>query len=273
MLARQRRRLWAAAWAPISGLDRLPGTWLGLVTPAERRAGAARLALPRSGGRPDGTLGCRRRRADERDFSVRRTRLVGRRRPSSTGARSGGTSPRQCCRAFEGLHLDAGCGLALDPQVRAVVEATAARWRLPGAVLRWSRRSCGEWLRSLDLFWRVRSWNDLLALEPAARERALPFVVRWASGGAEASGVEVLRAYQATQAIRAATIAATSAYDVVLSPWHPWQPSPRSGRCRGDRRGPGHGAHRVHRAVQHVRAAGRDRARRSAGRRARGGRR
>ncbi|MGB4810819.1 MAG: amidase family protein, partial [Candidatus Phosphoribacter baldrii] len=40
-------------------------------------------------------------------------------------------------------------------------------------------------------------------------------------GGARASGVDVLRAYQSVMAMRAATVAATAAYDLIVSPVAP----------------------------------------------------
>lgn len=208
----------------IGGSIRLPGTWLGLVT-LKPSAGRVPLASPYLGrvagpmtrsGADAAALMSVISGFDARDWSALP--------PAELDWRSvGRDEPQSVLRGLRvGLHLDAGCGLAVDPQVRAVVEATAARVAGAGALVEAVEPFMREeWLRSLDLFWRVRSWSDLLALEPAARERALPFVLRWAFGGAEASGVEVLRAYQATQAIRAATIAATAAYDVVLSPVAP----------------------------------------------------
>ncbi len=121
-----------------------------------------------------------------------------------------------------GLWLDAGAGMPCDPSVRAVAESAGRVFENGGAKV----EPVQPWLTApmlsdIDLFWRVRSLADLEAMAPENRSRVLPFVRRWAEGGARASGLDVLRAYQSVMAMRAATVAATAAYDLIVSPVAP----------------------------------------------------
>ena len=107
-----------------------------------------------------------------------------------------------------GLWLDAGWGLALDAEVRAVVEPLAA----------FTTREMAD---GIDRFWRLRSWLDISALPEARRARVLPFIVDWARGGADASGEQVYRGWYQMHAMREATVAATQRFDFVLAPVSP----------------------------------------------------
>jgi aspartyl-tRNA(Asn)/glutamyl-tRNA(Gln) amidotransferase subunit A len=138
-----------------------------------------------------------------------------------------------------GLLLDAGAGMPCDTLVRDVIARAAKVFEAGGAeVERVAPWLTPEMRADVDLFWRVRSWNDVLALAPEARERMLPFVLRWASGGSGASGVEVLRAYQSVMSMRAATVAAPTAYDLVLSPVSPMAAFPAEWPLPWDPDGP-----------------------------------
>jgi aspartyl-tRNA(Asn)/glutamyl-tRNA(Gln) amidotransferase subunit A len=208
----------------IGGSIRLPGTWLGLVT-LKPSAGRVPLSAPYLG-RVAGPLTRSARDAavlmsviaqpDDRDWSALPPMSLDWSAVDRVCLDDGVRGLRV------GVHVDAGCGLPVDPAVQDIVDQAARVFEDGGAIVEpLAPFMRPEWLAALDLFWRVRSWNDLLALPEDARARALPFVVRWAEGGASASGVDVLRAYQATQSIRAATVAATQPYDVVLSPVAP----------------------------------------------------
>jgi aspartyl-tRNA(Asn)/glutamyl-tRNA(Gln) amidotransferase subunit A len=203
----------------IGGSIRLPGTWLGLTT-LKPSAGRVPLDVPylgRVAGPITRTAGdaalllsviCR---PDARDW----TSLPPEELPSTV---------RQLDPAGlrVGLHLDAGCGLAVESDVRAAVEDAAAVFAHAGAVVTpvepFMRQA---WLEDLDEFWRVRSLMDLDALDPAGRDRVLPYIHRWADGGRGADGVDVLRDYASIMAMQQATVAATSAFDIVLSPVAP----------------------------------------------------
>ncbi|MFO1080106.1 MAG: amidase [Reyranellaceae bacterium] len=121
-----------------------------------------------------------------------------------------------------GLHVDAGSGLAVDPEVKAAVEAAARLFAAAGAVVEpVAPFLTPEMLALQDLFWRVRSWVDFSALSHARQASVLPFIADWCRGGADVSGAAVIRTVNNYMAIRAATVRATQPFDYVLSPVSP----------------------------------------------------
>ncbi|HSN32001.1 MAG TPA: amidase [Ideonella sp.] len=121
-----------------------------------------------------------------------------------------------------GLWLDPGWGLPLDDEIRATVEAAARAFEAAGARVEPLPAFCTrEMADGIDRFWRLRSWLDISALPAARRERVLPFIAEWAKGGAGASGEQVYRGWYQMHALREATVAATQAFDFVLSPVSP----------------------------------------------------
>ena len=121
-----------------------------------------------------------------------------------------------------GLLLDAGWGMAVEPEVRAAVEAAARRFEAAGAIITpiqpFTTRSMVD---GIDDFWRTRSWLDLSALPEARRARVLPYIAEWARGGAGLSGERVFRGYSQMGAMRDAAVAATRPFDMLLSPTAP----------------------------------------------------
>jgi aspartyl-tRNA(Asn)/glutamyl-tRNA(Gln) amidotransferase subunit A len=121
-----------------------------------------------------------------------------------------------------GLMLDLGVGQALERQVRDAVVRAAGAFEaggadvseVPGVLTR-------EMLDGLDSFWRARAWDDLSRLAPEDRAKALPYIYKWAEGGAKLSGVDVIRGFNATMAIRAAAAKLFCDLDYVLSPVSP----------------------------------------------------
>jgi aspartyl-tRNA(Asn)/glutamyl-tRNA(Gln) amidotransferase subunit A len=121
-----------------------------------------------------------------------------------------------------GLMLDLGVGQALDPQVRSVAIKAAKAFEAAGAVVtEVDGVMSSEMLQGLDNFWRARMWDDLSRLEPADRAKALPYIVNWAEAGAKLSGVDVVRGFNATMAIRAAAAKLFTEQDYVISPVSP----------------------------------------------------
>lgn len=121
-----------------------------------------------------------------------------------------------------GLHLDAGCGMTLDPEIRDAVERAASVFERAGAVVEpLAPFMTEEMLIALDQFWRVRSLVDFEALEPGSQEKVLPFIRRWVLAARGLSGEHVLRDYSSIMALQQATVAATGVFDVVLSPVAP----------------------------------------------------
>ena len=76
-----------------------------------------------------------------------------------------------------GLWLDAGWGLAVDPQARAAVEAAARAFEQAGAIVEpLAPFTTRAMIDGLDHFWRQRAWLDIAALPPERRARVLPYI-------------------------------------------------------------------------------------------------
>ena len=121
-----------------------------------------------------------------------------------------------------GLHLDAGSGLPVDAETMVAVEAAATLFADAGAKIEpLAGFLSPDMLHLQDLFWRVRSWNDFSALTHERQARVLPFIADWCRGGADVSGVMVIKGVNNYMAIRAAAVKATQPFDYVLSPVSP----------------------------------------------------
>ncbi|MFD4646623.1 amidase [Streptomyces sp. NPDC057717] len=121
-----------------------------------------------------------------------------------------------------GVQVDAGCGEPADAETVAAVRRAAELFEAAGAVVEPVEPfMTRDLLHDLDLFWRVRSWNDFRALTPEARQRVLPYIVQWCQEGADVPGTKVLQCYQQIMRIQEQTVAATLPYDLVLSPTAP----------------------------------------------------
>jgi len=121
-----------------------------------------------------------------------------------------------------GLMLDLGFGQALEKDVRAVAVKAAKAFESAGAVVTEVESVLTrEMLDGLDDFWRARMWDDLSRLTPGERGKALPYIVQWAERGAKLSGVDVIRGFNATMAIRSAAAKLFGDLDYVISPVSP----------------------------------------------------
>jgi aspartyl-tRNA(Asn)/glutamyl-tRNA(Gln) amidotransferase subunit A len=121
-----------------------------------------------------------------------------------------------------GLMLDPGVGQALEKPVRLVAMQAAKAFESAGAVVtEIDGLFTREMLDGLNDFWRARMWDDLSRLPPEERSRTLPYIHQWAEGGAGLSGVDVVRGFNMTMAIRAAAAKLFSDLDYVISPVSP----------------------------------------------------
>jgi aspartyl-tRNA(Asn)/glutamyl-tRNA(Gln) amidotransferase subunit A len=121
-----------------------------------------------------------------------------------------------------GLMLDAGTGQALQKDVREVAVKAAKAFESAGAVItEVDGVMTREILDGLDNFWRARMWDDLSKLTPTERAKALPYIQQWAETGAKLSGVDVVRGFNATMAIRAAAAKLFCEIDYLISPVSP----------------------------------------------------
>ena len=121
-----------------------------------------------------------------------------------------------------GLHLDAGCGMPVEAETKAAIEAAAKKFADAGAIVTpMAAFMTADMLHLQDIFWRARSWNDFAALSPEKQARVLPFIAKWCMGGADLSARDVIRGVNNTMAIRAAAVKAIQPFDYVLSPTSP----------------------------------------------------
>ncbi|MGJ5133358.1 amidase [Bradyrhizobium oligotrophicum] len=122
-----------------------------------------------------------------------------------------------------GLMLDlGGVGQPLEEPVRATTLAAAKAFEDAGAVISEVKGFLTrEMLDGLDNFWRARLWDDLARLAPEVRAKTLPYILHWAERGAALSGVEVVRGFNVTMALRAAAARLFCDYDYIISPVSP----------------------------------------------------
>jgi aspartyl-tRNA(Asn)/glutamyl-tRNA(Gln) amidotransferase subunit A len=119
-----------------------------------------------------------------------------------------------------------GVGLPVDPQVRAAAESAATALAGAGCTVE-SIRSflTEEMLDGMCRFFEARSYSDFLQLPASRRVRVLPFIAEWCSWRArDFTGRDVMQAYGAIMAMREAAIAASAAYDFIVSPTSPILP-------------------------------------------------
>jgi aspartyl-tRNA(Asn)/glutamyl-tRNA(Gln) amidotransferase subunit A len=131
-----------------------------------------------------------------------------------------------------GLHMDAGCGLPLDPEVRDAVSAAAKLFETAGAIVEpldpFMTRAM---LAGIDWFFRVRSCNDLSKLSAETQRRILPFIRDWAMSAEGLSANALFDHVNRITEIRQRTVAATGRFDYVLSPVAPGPAFPAEWPC------------------------------------------
>ena len=121
-----------------------------------------------------------------------------------------------------GLLLDLDVGQALESDVRHVAIKAAKAFEATGAAVHEVKGILTrEMLDGLDNFWRARLWDDLSKLSDADRGKTLPYILKWAEAGAKLSGIDVIRGFNATMAIRAAAAKLFADIDYLISPVSP----------------------------------------------------
>lgn len=121
-----------------------------------------------------------------------------------------------------GRMLDAGCGLAVEPEVEAAVRAAARCFAAAGAIVTEVRPVLTrEMLDGLDVFWRARFWGEMLKLNEGRRAMIPPCILDWAKAGAAVTGVAAAQGFDQTMAMRRTCGALFREVDVVLSPTNP----------------------------------------------------
>jgi aspartyl-tRNA(Asn)/glutamyl-tRNA(Gln) amidotransferase subunit A len=121
-----------------------------------------------------------------------------------------------------GLLQDAGCGLAVDPQIRAAVQKAAQVLERAGAVVAPVKPFMTQaMLDGMDHFWRMRSHVDMRGLPPDVKARVLPYIQQWADSAAGLTGEAVFRAVNQFHLTRVAAVNACRPFDYVISPVSP----------------------------------------------------
>ena len=121
-----------------------------------------------------------------------------------------------------GLMLDPGTGQKLEKEVREVAVKAAKAFESAGAVItEVDGILTREMLDGLDHFWRARSWDDLSKLPPEERAKSAALYPQLGGSAAKLSGVDVVRGFNATMAIRAAAAKLFCDLDYVVSPVSP----------------------------------------------------
>ena len=203
----------------IGGSIRLPGTWQGL-TALKPSEGLIPLDVPYQG-RAAGPLS--RTTADSirlmsiiakpdyRDYLTREYREM-----------NWSLEPLSPRGMRVALQLDAGSGLAVEPETRAIVERAAALFEAAGATVEILEPFVGqEVLDGLVNFWRSRSYADLELLSEAERGMILPFIEQWCAAGADVSAAQTVRNVNRAAEMAQLTRIATEPFDLVLSPVTP----------------------------------------------------
>lgn len=121
-----------------------------------------------------------------------------------------------------GLMLDAGCGLAVDAEVRDAVITAAKLFEAAGAIIvPVEPVMTRQMLDGLDDFWRARFWGDIVPMAQERRDTILPYIYEWAKGGADVSGVRAVFGFNQTMEMRKSCGRLFHTVDVVLSPTNP----------------------------------------------------
>jgi len=143
--------------------------------------------------------------------------------PQSLDWRLPDEAPAECLRGLKlGLQMDAGWGMAVEPETAAAVQAAARLLQAAGAQVEplpaFSTRAM---IDGLDRFWRMRSWLDFCKLPPARQALVLPYIRAWIETAAGLSAAELFEGYSQMAALRDAAVAACQPFDYVISPVSP----------------------------------------------------
>ena len=121
-----------------------------------------------------------------------------------------------------GLMPNAGCGMGVDMEIVAAVERAARLFERAGATLVTVPPVLDrELLDGIDIYWRARAWNDIVAYPPERRGLILPYILQWAQGATAVSGPDAVAGFGGTFTLRRRCAALFERVDAVLSPVTP----------------------------------------------------
>ncbi len=115
-----------------------------------------------------------------------------------------------------GLLLDAGAGMPVDPEVKAAVDTVAKYFAGQGAAVEPVQGVMSRAiLEGLDTFFRARSWGDIEGMPAEQRAKIHPYTRQWAEGGAKLSALDVIRGFNQSMELRAASRRSCSARSTI----------------------------------------------------------
>jgi len=121
-----------------------------------------------------------------------------------------------------GLLTDLGFGMKLEDEVRDVVVGAARAFAAQGAIVEPVQLGFTRaMMDGLDDFWRARMWSDLAQFNDEQRAQVLPYILRWAEPGARLTGIEAIRGFNQTMAVRAMAATLFAEIDYLISPVAP----------------------------------------------------
>ncbi|MEN3379136.1 MAG: aspartyl-tRNA(Asn)/glutamyl-tRNA(Gln) amidotransferase subunit [Hyphomicrobiales bacterium] len=121
-----------------------------------------------------------------------------------------------------GLLLDAGVGIAVEPEVKAAAERAATFFADQGAIVApVAPLISREILDGIDRFFRARSWGDIEPLSASERAKIHSYTLKWAEGGATLSGVDAIRGFNQTMELRRLSALLFGTIDYLISPTAP----------------------------------------------------
>lgn len=121
-----------------------------------------------------------------------------------------------------GMLLDAGCGLAVEPEVRDAIERAARIFERAGASIEpMAPFLTRAMLDGMDHAWRLRSQIDLETLPPEKKASVLPYIQQWADSAAGMSAPQAFAAFSQFHNTRVASVHACQSFDFVISPTSP----------------------------------------------------
>ena len=121
---------------------------------------------------------------------------------------------------------DMQVGLPVHPEVAAAALAAAKALEAAGAKVEAMQSFLtAEISDGMARFFEARSYNDFAQMPAERQAKVLPFIAEWCTWRAKNfTGRDVMAAYGAYVALREVTVAATVAYDFVISPTSPILP-------------------------------------------------
>jgi len=121
-----------------------------------------------------------------------------------------------------GVLMDAGVGLAVEPDVARAVEAAAKLFEEAGAIIEPVKPFVTrEMLDGLDIFWRTRFLVETADLPPERYATILPFIRQWGEGARGCDGEQVYRGFSQIIRMQEMGAKAFEGFDFMLSPTAP----------------------------------------------------